>query len=120
MAIRRYHLVAGGAALAAAAILAACGPVPAAPGSPGSVTQPAITGPAAGQPASAGPATAPAGQVNAADVAFTAGMLGLENQSAALAALVPARTSARQVRQFAASLDTHADQFAQMRTMMGQ
>lgn len=110
MTIRRYHLAAAGAALAAAVALAACGSGPAPGGAPGTAKPPAATA----------PATTPAAQASAADVTFTAGMLNLENQAAALAALVPAHTTTAQVRQFAAGLDAHAAEFQQMRGMMGQ
>jgi uncharacterized protein (DUF305 family) len=112
MTIRKYHLAAGGAALAAAVTLAACGSSPAPPGTPGTATPQ--------QPAATAPAATPSTQVNAADVTFTTGMLNLENQAAALAALVPAHTTTAQVRQFAAGLDAHAAEFGQMRDMMGQ
>lgn len=106
MTVSKYRLAAVGMALSSVAALAACGSGSAAP--------------AATQPAATQPAAAPATQVNAVDVAFTAGMLGLENQAAALAALVPAHTTTTQVRQFAADLDAYPAQFAQMRGMMGQ
>lgn len=106
MTIRKHGVAGAGAALAAALALAACGSS-AAPATSRSATPP---------PA----ATAPATPASAADVAFTTGMLNLENQAAALAALVPAHTTTTQVRQFAAGLDGHAAEFSQMRTMMSQ
>jgi uncharacterized protein (DUF305 family) len=110
MIIRKYCLAAAGAALTAALALAACGSSPAPSGTSGSATPP---------PAATTPAATPT-RVNAADVAFTTGMLALENQAAALAALVPGHTTTAQVRQFAAGLDEHAAEFQQMRGMMGQ
>lgn len=107
----KYHLAAVGAALAAVVALAACGSSPASPGVPGAATS---------QPAATAPASSPATQASAADIAFTAGVLGLENQATALAALAPVHTTTAQVRQFAAGLDAHAGEFAQMRAMMGQ
>ncbi|HUY51891.1 MAG TPA: DUF305 domain-containing protein [Streptosporangiaceae bacterium] len=110
MTIRKYHLAAAGAALAAAVALVACGSSSAPPGTSGSTTP---------QPTATTPAAAPT-TVTAADVAFTTGMLRLENQAAALAALVPAHTTTAQLRQFAVGLDEHAAEFQQMRGMMGQ
>lgn len=63
---------------------------------------------------------APAAQANAADVTFTAGMLRLENQTTALAALAPTHSTTARVHQLAAGLDAHAAEFQQMRGMMGQ
>ncbi|HCU97115.1 MAG TPA: hypothetical protein DHU96_32140 [Actinobacteria bacterium] len=111
MTIRKYHLAAAGAALTAAVALAACGSGPAPPGTSGSATPP---------PTAATPAASTPTPVNAADVAFTTGMLALENQAAALAALVPTHTTTAQVRQLAAGLDAHAAEFQQMHGMMGQ
>jgi uncharacterized protein (DUF305 family) len=111
MTLGRYHLAAAGAALAAAVALAACGSGSASPGTPGTATS---------QPAATAPASSPATQASAADVAFTAGVLGLENQAAVLAALAPAHTATAQVRQFAAGVDAHAGEYRQMHAMMGQ
>ncbi len=110
MAIWRYRLAAAGAAGVVALALAACG----------SSTAPATSGSATPPPSATTPATAPATPASAADVAFTTGMLNLENQAAALAALVPAHTTTAQVQQFAAGLNGHVGEFAQMRAMMGQ
>lgn len=115
MTIRKYHLAAAGAALVAAVTVAACGSSPAPEGAPGTAAPPAATTSAA-----TAPATSPATQASAADITFTAGMLNLENQAAALAALASAHTTTAQVRQFAAGLDAHAGEFQQMHTMMGQ
>lgn len=110
MTIRKYHLAAAGAAGAAALALAACGSGPATSGPSGATPRPTATT----------PATTPSTPVNAADVAFATGMLRLENQAAAMAALAPSHTSTAQVRQFAAGLDEHAGEFQQMRGLMSQ
>ncbi|HUZ36473.1 MAG TPA: DUF305 domain-containing protein [Streptosporangiaceae bacterium] len=96
-------LAAGGAAVIAAA-LAACG---------SSATP-------AGTTTSAAPASTPAAAFNAADVAFTTGMLRLENQAQAMAALVPGHTTTTQLRQFAAHLREHDSSTQHMREMMGE
>ncbi len=107
MTIRKLHVTAVSVALTAALVLAACGSSTAAPGTSGSATSPPT-------------ATTPTAPASAGDVAFTTGMLNLENQPAALAALVPAHTTTAQVRQFAAGPDGHVGEFSQMRAMMSQ
>jgi len=101
----RYVAV-GGAAVLAAAVLAACG-------SGGTPASPA--GSPAPQPAAS--ATV-AGGFNAADVAFTQGMVRLENQSAAMAALVAGHTTTPQLRQFAARLSDHLGDMRDMQDWM--
>jgi uncharacterized protein (DUF305 family) len=74
----------------------------------------------------AGPATAtpsastPSAAFNSADVAFTTGMLRLEGQAQAMAALVAGHTTTSQLRQFAAHLRDHDSGTQHMREMMGQ
>lgn len=110
MTTRRRHLGAGGAALIAAVVLGACGSGGAHPGTPGTATP---------QPSAPALATTPAA-FNATDAAFAAGVLRLENQAAALAALAPAHTTTPEVTQFAAHLREHAGEAQHMRDMMGQ
>src|SRR5690348_16325713 len=89
------RLAAGGAAVLAAAALAACGS--------------ASTGPPAtpATPAAASPSAAP---YNAADVAFTSGIIRLEGQARALGGLAAAHTSSTQLRSYASQLgDDTAD-----------
>ena len=104
------RLTAGlGAAAVVAVALAACG----------SSATPADTSTSA-PPGSAPAASSPAVAFNAADVAFTTGMLGLEDQATAMAALVAGHTTSTQLRQFAAQMLAHDSGIRHMREMMGE
>jgi uncharacterized protein (DUF305 family) len=105
---QQLRLAAGGAAVIAAVAMAACGSST----SPAGTTTPS-------RPASAPAARTPAAAVNSADVAFTAGMLRLEGQSTAMAALVAGHTATAQLRQFAARLRQHDSDTRHMRDLMG-
>jgi uncharacterized protein (DUF305 family) len=102
MLVRRWAAGLGAAVIAAA--LAACG----------SGAGPAHTATSAPPAASA----APAG-FDAADVAFTTGMLGLDDQAQAMAGLVAGHTTSIQLRQFAAGLRGPDSASEHMRQMMG-
>jgi len=98
-------LAAGAAAVIATALLAACG----------SAATPAGTATSAPP---AGPASTSAAAFNAADVAFTTGMLRLEGQATAMAALVAGHTTNAQLRQFAGHLREHDSDTRHMRDLM--
>lgn len=103
MSARRWAAGLGTAVIAAA--LAACG----------SSSGPAHTATSMPPAASAAPSA-----FNAADVAFTTGMLRLDDQAQAMAGLVAGRTTSTQLRQFAAGLRGHDSAVEHMRQMMGQ
>lgn len=88
-----------------AAALAACG----------SSTGPAST--ITYRPPVASPAAA---AFNAADVAFTTGMLRLDDQAEAMAGLVAGHTTSTQLRRFAVGLRGHDSAIEHMRQMMGR
>jgi hypothetical protein len=102
MLVRRWAAGLGAAVIAAA--LAACGSS-AGPAGTASSTPPAAS-------------AAPAG-FDGADVAFTTGMLGLDDQAQALAGLVAGHTTSIQLRRFAAGLRGHDSAIEHMRQMMG-
>ncbi|HUY51164.1 MAG TPA: hypothetical protein VMV92_36585 [Streptosporangiaceae bacterium] len=99
-------LAADAAAVIATAPLAACG-------SSATPAGPATSAP----PASA--ASTPAAAFNTADVAFTTGMLRLETQSTAMAALVAGHATSTWLRQFAGHLREHGSDAQHMRDPMG-
>ena len=103
MLARQWAAGLGAAVIAAA--LAACG----------SSASPAHTAPSTPPAASAAPAA-----FNAADVAFTTGMLRLDGQAEAMAGLVAGHTTSTQLRRFAADLRGHDSAIGHMRQMMGQ
>jgi uncharacterized protein (DUF305 family) len=103
MYARRWAAGLGTAVIAAA--LAACG----------SSAGPAHTAPSMPPAASATPAA-----FNAADVAFTTGMLRLDDQAEAMAGLVAGHTTSTQLRQFAAGLRGQNSAIEHLRQMMGQ
>jgi hypothetical protein len=82
--------LAAAAAVLAAAALTACGSTSA--GSPATPTAPAAAPPSA------------AATCNAADVAFTSGIIRLEGQARALSGLVAAHISSAQLRRYATQL----------------
>jgi uncharacterized protein (DUF305 family) len=100
------RLTAGGAAVLAAAALAACGST-----STGSPATPAT-------PAAASPSAAAA--YNAADVAFTGGIIRLEGQARALGGLAAAHTSSTQLRSYASQLGDDTADSQHMSGMMQQ
>jgi uncharacterized protein (DUF305 family) len=107
MSSRYYQAAAAGAALIAAVTLAACG-----------------TGASPGTPASSAPnapafAAATLAAFNTADITFTTGTLGLEQQAAALAATVTGHTATPQLQQFAAGVQAQAGDAQRMRELMG-
>lgn len=108
----RLPLAAAGAALAATAILAACG---SSPGPAGSTQNP----PGASQSTTPS-ATTPAGTFSAADVSFAAGTLRLHAQEQALAALAGPHGASTQVRQYAARVSGDDADARHLRDMMGQ
>lgn len=112
MTPHRSPLAAAGGALAAAAILAACGSSP----SPSGSTQ---NPPGASQSTTPGSIT-PAGTFSAADVSFAAGTLRLHAQEQALAALAGPHGASTQVRQYAARLNGDDADAQRLRDMMGQ
>jgi uncharacterized protein (DUF305 family) len=103
MLARRWAAGLGTAVIATA--LAACG---------------SSVGPA--HPATSTPPAASATPValNAADVAFTTGMLRLDDQAQAMVGLVAGHTTSSQLRQFAAGMRGHDSAIGHMRQMMGQ
>ena len=107
MSSRYYQAAAAGAALVAAVTLAACG-TGASPGTPASST------PAASAPAAATPAA-----FNTADITFTTGTLGLEEQAAALAGTVTGHTATPELQQFAAGMRAQAGDAQHLRDLMG-
>jgi len=100
------RLAAGGAAVLAAAALAACGST-----STGSPATPAT-------PAAASPSAAAA--YNAADVAFTGGIIRLEGQARALSGLAATQTSSTQLRSYASQLGDDTTDSQHMSGMMQQ
>ena len=76
------------------------------------LARPALPPPPA---ASAAPAA-----FNATDVAFTTGMLRLDDQAEAMAGLVAGHTTSTQLRQFAADLRGHDSAIEHMRQVMGR
>jgi uncharacterized protein (DUF305 family) len=98
------RLAAGGAAVLAAAALAACGST-----STGSPAAPAT-------PAAAPPSAAAA--YNAADVAFTGGIIRLEGQARALSGLVAAHTGSTQLLRYATQLGDDTTDSQHMSGMM--
>ena len=79
-------------------------------------------GPAPSTPqvtASAPVKTTPAAAFNATDVAFTQGMLRLDSQSAAMAAMVAGHTTTPQLQQLASHLRDHGTDTARMREWLG-
>lgn len=96
-------LVAAAPVLLAAAMVAGCGSSGAPTGAPGSSVPQAQATPAAH---------------NATDVAFTRGMLALETQSNALAALVPGHTTTPQLRQYTTRMRGYYGRAGQMREWM--
>jgi uncharacterized protein (DUF305 family) len=100
------RLAAGGAAVLAAAAITACGST-----STGSPATPATS-------AAASPSAAAA--YNAADVAFTTGIIQLEGQARALDGLVAAHTSSTQLRSYASQLGDDTTDSQHMSGMMQQ
>jgi uncharacterized protein (DUF305 family) len=100
------RLAAGGAAALAAAALAACGST--STGSPATPTTSAAASPSA------------AAAYNAADVAFTGGIIQLEGQARALSGLAAAHTSSTQLRGYASQLGDDTADSQHMSGMMQQ
>lgn len=109
--MRRNHARSAAAAVAiiAAAAVSACG----------SGTSPAGGG-APSPPAGRTAASTPGRAFNAADVAFAAGMLRLDGQARAMAALVAGHTAMMPIRQYAARLLGHDADGRRMRDLMTQ
>ena len=106
---QHHWLAAIGTAVITTMALAACGSSATPAGTTTSTPSPST-------PASSTPTAA----VNTADVAFTTGMLGLEDQATAMAALVAGHTTSTQLRQFAAQMLAHDSGIRHMREMMGE
>jgi uncharacterized protein (DUF305 family) len=106
---QHLRLAAVGAAVIAAAAMTACG----------SSAAPAGTT-TSSPPASTSPASTPAASFSTADVAFATGMLRLEGQSRAMAALVAGHTTNAALRQFAGHLRGHDTGTRHMRDLMGE
>jgi uncharacterized protein (DUF305 family) len=107
MTSRHYQAAAAGVAVIAALTLAACG-TSASTGAPVS-------------PASSAAVSAPATPTafSTADSTFTTRMLGLEGQSAAMAAAVTGHTATPEIQQFAARMRTQVGDAQRMRELMG-
>ena len=107
MTSRHYRAAAAGGAVIAALTLAACG------------TSASTGAPASSAPSATAPAAATPTAFSTVDSAFTTRMLGLEGQSAALAAAVAGHAATPEIQQFAARMRAQAGNAQRMRELMG-